>query len=83
MQHAFKTPSLREIARRAPYMHDGSLPTLAAVVDHYDRGGVDRASKSELITPLDLSAAEQADLVAFLMTLTSADAPGVVPVLPR
>lgn len=83
MQHAFKTPSLREIARRAPYMHDGSLPTLAAVVVHYDRGGVDRASKSELITPLDLSAAEQADLVAFLMTLTSADAPGVVPVLPR
>jgi cytochrome c peroxidase len=83
MQHAFKTPGLREIARRAPYMHDGSLPTLAAVVAHYNLGGVERPSKSELITPLDLSAAEQADLVAFLMTLTSADTPGVVPALPR
>ena len=72
MQHAFKTPGLRETARRGPYMHDGSLPTLAAVVAHYNQGGVDRPSRSELIGPLGLSADEQADLVAFLQTLTSA-----------
>jgi cytochrome c peroxidase len=42
MTHAFKTPGLREIGRRSPYMHDGSLATLEAVVEHYDYGGVDR-----------------------------------------
>jgi len=68
MQHAFKTPSLREIARRAPYMHDGSLPTLEAVVDHYDGGGVDRPSRSDLIKPLGLTGQEKSDLVAFLNT---------------
>ena len=47
-------------------MHDGSLPTLEAVVAHYNHGGVDRPSRSELIGPLGLSAAEQADIVAFL-----------------
>src|SRR6201984_3163852 len=52
MQHAFKTPSLREITRRSPYMHDGSLTTLEAVVDHYDKGGVDRPSRSDLMRPL-------------------------------
>ena len=41
-EHAFKTPSLREVARRAPYMHDGSLATLADVVRHYAEGIVDR-----------------------------------------
>ena len=40
MQHAFKTPSLRDIDRRGPYMHDGSLPTLEAVVAHYNQGGI-------------------------------------------
>ena len=83
MQHAFKTPSLRETARRGPYMHDGSLPTLAAVVAHYNEGGIDRPSKSELIAPLGLSPEEQADLVAFLTTLTSPVVPDFVPALPR
>ena len=55
MQHAFKTPSLREISRRSPYMHDGSLPTLEAVVAHYDRGGVERPSRSDLMKPLGLT----------------------------
>jgi len=40
MQHALKTPGLREIGRRSPYMHDGSLATLEKVIDHYDGGGV-------------------------------------------
>jgi cytochrome c peroxidase len=83
MQHAFKTPSLREITRRGPYMHDGSLATLDAVVEHYDRGGVDRASRSDLMKPLGLTAQEKADIVAFLRTLTSDLSPTSVPVLPR
>jgi cytochrome c peroxidase len=83
MQHAFKTPSLRETARRGPYMHDGSLPTLAAVVAHYNQGGVDRPSRSELVGPLGLSPEQQADLVAFLDTLTSSVPPDFVPALPR
>jgi cytochrome c peroxidase len=83
MQHAFKTPSLREITRRGPYMHDGSLATLDAVVEHYDHGGVDRASRSDLMKPLGLTAQEKADIVAFLRTLTSDLSPTSVPVLPR
>jgi len=83
MQHAFKTPGLREIARRAPYMHDGSMPTLEAVVDHYDEGGVARPSRSDLMKPLQLSSQEKADLVAFMKTLTSDVGPISVPVLPR
>jgi cytochrome c peroxidase len=64
-------------------MHDGSLPTLEAVVAHYDRGGEDRPSKSRSIVPLGLSAGDQADLVAFLRTLTSPVASNVIPALPR
>jgi cytochrome c peroxidase len=83
LQHAFKTPSLRETARRAPYMHDGSLPTLEAVVTHYNQGGINRPSQSKLVTPLGLSQAEQADIVAFLRTLTSAVRLDSAPELPR
>ena len=69
--HAFKTPSLREIGRTAPYMHDGSLATLASVVDHY----ADRRVKRRLVMPrITLSVAERADLVEFLSTLDSQDA---------
>ena len=83
MQHAFKTPGLREIARRSPFMHDGSLATLEAVVEHYDRGGVDRPSRSDLMKPLGLTTQEKSDLVAFMQTLTSNLSPTAVPVLPR
>ncbi|MDI1262832.1 MAG: cytochrome c peroxidase [bacterium] len=83
MQHAFKTPGLREIERRSPFMHDGSLATLEAVVEHYDRGGVDRPSRSDLMKPLGLSAQEKSDLVAFMRTLTSNLSPTAIPVLPR
>ena len=71
LQHAFRTPSLRDIGRRAPYMHDGSLATLQDVVEHYDRGGVDRPSQSELVHPIGLSPVEKADLVEFLRSLTA------------
>lgn len=83
LRHAFKTPTLRDVARRAPYVHDGSVPTLEAVIALYDRGGIERPSRSELIHPLGLTAAEKADLLAFLQTLTSGPKPASAPVLPR
>lgn len=83
MQHAFKTPTLRNVDRRGPYMHDGSLATLMDVVDFYDKGGVDRPSKSLEMKALGLTAEEKSDLVEFLRTLTSADALVQVPELPR
>ena len=66
---AFKTPSLRNVAQTAPYMHDGSMPTLEAVVDFYDQGGGEVPNKSERLRPLALDAAEKQALVAFLRAL--------------
>jgi cytochrome c peroxidase len=83
MEHAFKTPGLREIVRRGPYMHDGSLPTLEAVLDHYNAGGISRPSRSDQIAPLGLSKQDKDDLVAFMTTMTSDMAPTPFPVLPR
>ena len=82
MQQAFKTPTLRNVAQRAPYMHDGSLPNLEAVIRHYDDGGIKRPSLSDEMKPLDLSKAEQMDLVAFMLTLTGDDRPVSLPRLP-
>ncbi len=77
---AFKTPTLREIARSAPYMHDGSLATLEAVVEHYNKGGTPNDYLDEEIFPLDLSAGEQADLVTFLKEgLSSDEYPAITP----
>jgi cytochrome c peroxidase len=67
---AFKTPSLRQVSRTAPYMHDGSLPTLQAVVEYYDSGGQPNARLDHRLRPLYLSAQQRADLVAFLFALT-------------
>ena len=83
LRYAFKTPTLRDAARRAPYMHDGSVPTLEAVVELYDRGGIERPSRAEDILPLHLTKAEKADLVAFLKTLTGEPKQVMVPELPR
>jgi cytochrome c peroxidase len=83
LEHAFKTPTLRNIARRAPYMHDGSVPTLPAVIDHYDHGFVPRPSLDPTIHSLGLTSDEKADLLAFLGALTSVDAPVTLPILPR
>lgn len=71
MKRAFKTPGLRDIVERAPYMHSGDIATLEEVVAHYDHGFVHRDSLSELIQPLGLTAQQQSDLVAFLKTLSS------------
>jgi len=83
LEHAFKTPTLRNVNQRAPYMHDGSVATLAAVIDHYDAGFVRRPSLDAEMRPLGLTATEKTDLLAFLDALTSADAPVVVPTLPQ
>ena len=84
LKYAFKTPTLRDVARRAPYMHDGSVATLEDVIELYNKGGIERPSRSPDIKPLSLSAGEKKDLIAFLQTLT-ATAPPVagIPKLPR
>jgi cytochrome c peroxidase len=83
LRYAFKTPTLRDVARRAPYMHDGSVPTLEAVIDLYNRGGIDRPSRAEEIHPLSLTDNEKADLIAFLRTLNGAPESVSFPALPR
>ena len=83
LQYAFKTPTLRDVARRAPYMHDGSVATLKDVILLYEKGGIDRPSRSELITPLSLTDDEKTDLMAFLQTLNDSSASAKIPTLPR
>ena len=72
---AFKTPTLRDIARRAPYMHDGSLATLDAVVEHYDHGGIFNASLDPELRPLGLSQEEKLALKEFLNSLNGRSQP--------
>jgi cytochrome c peroxidase len=67
---AFKTPTLRDVAQRPPYMHDGSLKTLDEVVSFYNRGGTPNPWLSKEIRPLNLSVEEQKDLVALMEALT-------------
>ncbi|HEU4407017.1 MAG TPA: cytochrome c peroxidase [Polyangiaceae bacterium] len=67
----FKTPSLREVARTAPYFHDGSVASLEEVVEHYARGGDPRAGEARDVHPLELDEGERRDLVAFLRALSS------------
>ena len=67
---AFKTPTLREIARTAPYMHDGSVATLADVIDFYDRGGIANPHRDPELRPLHLVPAEKQALEAFLRALS-------------
>lgn len=67
---AYRTPSLRNVALTAPYMHDGSLATLEEVIAFYDRGGIDNPQKSPLLRPLGLTPEEKQALAAFLGSLT-------------
>jgi cytochrome c peroxidase len=67
---AFKTPALRDVARHPPYMHDGSVPSLAEVIALYNRGGTPNPWLSGEIRPLGLTPDEQRDLVAFLEALS-------------
>jgi cytochrome c peroxidase len=67
---AFKTPTLREIERTAPYMHNGSLGTLEEVVEHYNKGGIKNPYLNQRIKPLNLTDGEKQDLIAFLKSLS-------------
>jgi len=66
----YRTPTLRNVALTAPYMHDGSLGTLRDVVEFYDAGGGGDPQQDPRIRPLGLSADEQDALIAFLSSLT-------------
>lgn len=66
----FKVPSLRNVELTAPYMHTGEISSLEEVIERYNQGGVNNTYKNELIQPLNLTATEKAELLAFLKTLT-------------
>ena len=68
LRRAYKTPSLRGVATRPPYMHAGQIATLEAVIDHDARAPASEDGHSEL-NPLTLSERERKELVAFLKTL--------------
>ena len=70
LKGAFKTPTLREVARTAPYMHDGSLATLKDVIDFYDDGGRKNPYLDPELRPLRLTKEEKTELLAFLKSLT-------------
>jgi len=78
---AFKTPTMRDVSLRPPYLHDGSEKTLESVIDFYDRGGGRDANLDPLMVPLGLSRQEKRALVAFLKALVSLN-PEVATVLP-
>jgi cytochrome c peroxidase len=72
---AFKTPTVRNVALTAPYMHDGSVATLEEVVEWYDKGGHANPHLSDKIKPLNLTKQEQADLVEFMKACTGPTTP--------
>jgi cytochrome c peroxidase len=74
----YRTPSLRNVALTAPYMHDGSIATLRGVVEFYDRGGVANPVLDPRIRALGLSSEAIDDLVAFLESLTGSDVDALV-----
>ena len=80
---AFKTPTLRSITETAPYMHDGAFKTLEEVVEFMDQGGGSNPNLSLLVKPLNLTAEEKSDLVAFLKALAGEPIPFSMPKLPK
>ena len=81
--HAFKTPGLRNTIYRAPFMHDGSLPTLRRVITHYEVGGILRTSRSRSMGKFSLTDGERDDLVSFIKTLTAEKQDTSLPILPN
>ena len=71
----YRTPSLRNVALTAPYMHDGSFKTLRDVVDYYNKGGFSWYGIDPRIKRLELTRNEKAALVAFLESLTADTVP--------
>ncbi len=82
-KHAFKTPTLRNLTHRAPFMHDGSLKTLEEVLDHYISGVIKRSSTSPKIESIPLTNKQKEDLLAFLKSLTAERQDVSMPILPN
>jgi cytochrome c peroxidase len=82
MKGAFKTPTVREAERTAPFFHDGSAKTLMDVVEHYNKGGVVKTNLSPNVRPLNLTQDEKEALVAFMRALSSPFQPVALPELP-
>jgi len=80
---AFKTPTLRSITETAPYMHDGAFKTLEEVVDFLNQGGGANPNLSAMVKPLNLTAEEKADLIAFLKALAGEPIKVALPKLPK
>jgi cytochrome c peroxidase len=74
---AFKTPTVRNVAQSAPYMHDGSLKTLEEVIDWYDKGGLANPHLDKDVKKLDLSKTDKEDLLAFLKEGCTGDFPKI------
>ena len=79
---AFKTPTVRDAAKTAPYMHDGGLRTLEEVVEHYNKGGIKNPTLDKDIKTLNLSAQEVKDVVEFMKALTGERVKVALPTLP-
>ncbi len=79
---AFKTPTLRDITRTGPYMHDGSEKTLEQIVEYYNKGGNKNPALDADMKPLNLTDQEKADLVAFMKALTGETVVVALPTLP-
>jgi len=73
----FRTPSLRNVTLTAPYMHDGSISSIEEVIEFYNRGAQPNPYLDTTIRPLNLSAQEGSDLIAFLMSLNTTYTPRV------
>ncbi|WP_082072918.1 cytochrome c peroxidase [Hyphomicrobium sp. 99] len=82
MQHAFKTPSLRDLNIHGPYMHDGSMTSLVDVIRHYENGGEKRPSLSTDMKQFTLTQQERTELEAFVKTLSASPLTTELPVLP-
>lgn len=82
LKGAMKTPTLRQVSKTAPYMHNGLYKTLEEVVEHYDRGGDVKSNLDPNMKPLKLTKQEKKDLVSFLMSLTDDTLEFTLPVLP-
>lgn len=83
LKGAFKTPTLRDIELTPPYMHNGAYDTLAEVVEHYNKGGVEKDNLDPNMKPLHLTEREKDDLVEFLKALTGEGRDITVPKLPN
>lgn len=83
MKGAFKTPTVREAARTAPYFHDGSAATLEELVGFYAKGGIVKTNLSQSMKELQLTPGEVSQLVSFIGALSSPSKPFVLPELPR